>query len=304
MLSILLTGLLPSLLLVCLGGLVRNRLSENAWTGLDRLNFEILFPALIFATAAARPIPLESLAIVGPLVWMVLALGLGIGWLARPFGPPRFLDFAGCWQTAWRFNTALGFVVVQALPSADLIYYSVTIGLAIPVANVFAVSALSRGEGLSAGTAARKIALNPFLLASLAGVAVGVSQISIPAPLLAPVELLAQAAIPVALISIGATLNWKALGKLDRFSSIIVGTKLIVLPAAVSLCALALGVSGPLVPVLVVFAALPTASAAHVLASGFGADRKLAATLIAQSTLLSAATLPIWMTVAEALAQQ
>ncbi|WP_137702996.1 AEC family transporter [Marimonas lutisalis] len=304
MLSILLNGLLPSFLLVCLGGLVRNRLSENAWAGLDRLNFEILFPALIFTAAAARPIALENLVIVGPLVWALLALGLALGWLARPFGPDRFLDFAGAWQTAWRFNTALGFVVVQALPSADLAYFSITIGLAIPMANVFAVSALSRGEGLSPVSALRKVALNPFLLASLAGVAVGLSQLTIPAPILAPVTLLAQAAIPVALISIGATLNWRALGKLDRFTGILVGTKLIALPAAASICALALGVSGPIVPVLVVFAALPTASAAHVLAAGFGANRQLAATLIAQSTLLSAFTLPIWMTVAEALARQ
>ncbi len=49
------------------------------------------------------------------------------------------------------------------------------------------------------------------------------------------------------------------------------------------------------------FAALPTASAAHVLAAGFGANRELVATLIAQSTLLSAATLPVWITVAELL---
>ena len=71
-----------------------------------------------------------------------------------------------------------------------------------------------------------------------------------------------------------------------------------------TLIALALGSSAPIVPVLVVFAALPTASAAHVLAAGFGADRKPAATLNAQTTILSAATLPIWMTVAEWLANR
>ncbi|TNF60476.1 MAG: AEC family transporter [Rhodobacteraceae bacterium] len=304
MFTTILTGLLPSILLVCLGGLLRKRLSETAWTGLDRLNFEILFPALIFTTAAARPIPLESLVLIGPLVWAVLGLGLCLGWLARPFGPKRFLDFAGAWQTAWRFNTALGFVVIQALPSADLAFYSVAIGLAIPMANVFAVTALSRGEGLSLSVAIRKVMLNPFLLASLAGVAVGVSRIEIPAPLLAPLTLLAQAAIPVALISIGATLNWRALAKLDRFSGILVGTKLVALPTVVCGVALLTGASGPAVPVILIFAALPTASAAHVLAAGFGADRQLPATLIAQGTILSALTLPIWMTIAEALAGQ
>lgn len=299
MLWIILTGLIPSFLLVLLGGALRSRLSEHAWQGLDRLNFEILFPALIFTAAASRPIDPENLLIVGPLVWAILLLGLALGYLARPFGPERFLDFAGAWQTAWRFNTALGFVVVQALPSADVGLYAITIGMGIPMANIFAVSALSRGEGLALGTALRKVALNPFLLASLSGVAVGLSGVTIPLPIMAPVLMLSQAAIPVALISIGATLNWHALARLDKFSGILVATKLLAMPAAVALAALALGSSAPIVPVLVIFAALPTASAAHVLASGFGADRKLAATLIAQSTLLSAVTLPVWMIVAE-----
>lgn len=301
MVWIILTGLLPSFLLIGLGGLVRPRLSENAWQGLDRLNFEILFPALLFSAASSRPIDPGQLLIVGPLAWGVLALGLGLGWLARPYGPARFLDFAGAWQTAWRFNTALGFVVVQSLPSSDLGIYAVTIGLAIPMANIFAVSALSRGEGLGLGTALRKVALNPFLLGSLSGLIVGLTQISIPAPILAPVTMLAAAAIPVALISIGATLNWRALARLDRFSGILVTTKLVVLPAVVAGVALLFGIAHPVVPVLVIFAALPTASAAHVLAAGFGADRVLPATLIAQGTLLSMATLPVWMIVAEAL---
>lgn len=304
MVSIILSGLLPPILLVCLGGLVRPRLSENAWAGLDRLNFEILFPALIFTTAAARPIEPASLLVIGPAVWAILALGLALGWLARPFGPARFLDFAGAWQTAWRFNTALGFVVVQALPSTDPALFSVIIGLAIPVANIFAVSALSRGEGLRLGPAMRKLALNPFLLASLGGVLVGISGLTIPQPVLAPVQLLGQAAIPVALISVGATLNWRALARLDGFSAILVAIKLLALPAAVSGVALLTGAGAGLAPVLVIFAALPTASAAHVLAAGFGADRKLPATLIAQGTILAAATLPVWMGLAEFLARQ
>jgi len=299
MIGIILTGLLPSFLLVLLGGALRKRLSENAWQGLDRLNFEILFPALLFTTAASRPIDPAQLLIVGPLVWAILLAGLLLGWLARPYGPARFLDFAGGWQVAWRFNTALGFVVVGALPSGDLGLYAITIGLGIPMANIFAVAALSRGEGLRLGTALQKVALNPFLLASLSGVAVGVSGLVIPAAVLAPVQMLGAAAIPIALVSIGATMNWRALAKMDRFSTIIVGTKLMALPALVTAVALIVGSPAAIIPVLVVFAALPTASAAHVLASGFGADRQLVATLIAQSTLLSAATLPIWMAVAE-----
>ena len=94
-------------------------------------------------------------------------------------------------------------------------------------------------------------------------------------------------------------MNWGALARLDRFTGILNGTKLLILPALVCVVALVAGASGPLVQVLIVFAALPTASAAHVLAAGFGADRKLVATLIAQTTLLSAATLPVWILIAQ-----
>lgn len=296
-----LLGLMPSFLLVGLGGLLRNRLSANAWQGLDRLNFEILFPALLFVAASGRPIAPAQVIAIAPLVWAILLSGLLAGALARRFGPQRFLDFAGCWQTAWRFNTALGFVAVGTLSRADAGLLAVTVGMAVPVANLFAVTALSRGNALGLRATLVKVVLNPFLLASVAGVLVGLSGWSVPAPVLAPLKMLAQAAIPVALISIGATMNWGALARLDRFSAMLTGTKLVLLPALVCAAALITGASGPLVAVLVLFAALPTASAAHVLASGFGANRELVATLIAQSTLLSAATLPVWITVAELL---
>lgn len=294
-----LLGLLPSFLMVILGGVIRKRLSVNAWQGLDKLNFEILFPALIFVAASQRPIAITDVLTIGPAIWAILTAGLLIGWLARPFGPERFLDFAGGWQTAWRFNTAIAFVAIPTLSKGTAGVMAVAVGMAIPVANLFAVSALSRGGSLGFRQTLMKLATNPFFIASVSGVAVGLSGLRLPAPVLAPLEMLAQAAIPVALISIGATMNWGALARLNRFSGIICTTKLIALPTIVFAACTIMGLSGPIPQVLALFAALPTASASHVLAGGFGADRELAATLVAQITLLSAVTLPIWITLIE-----
>jgi len=296
-----LIGLLPSFLLVGLGGLLRNRLSTNAWQGLDKLNFEILFPALLFVAASQREIEVGAIITIAPIVWGLLAVGLGVGYLARRHGPERFLDFAGAWQTAWRFNTALAFIAIATTDKADAGVMAVCIGMAVPMANVFAVAGLSRGGSLGVWGSVKKVALNPFLLASLGGVLVGVSGIVIPAPVLAPLEMLAAAAIPIALISVGATMNWGALARLDRFSAHICATKLMVMPAAALGLSLGLGLAPSLAVVLVIWAALPTASAAHVLAAGFGADRELAATLVAQTTLLGAISLPVWITVATVL---
>ncbi|MBR9842664.1 MAG: AEC family transporter [Rhodobacteraceae bacterium] len=290
-----LLGLLPSFLMVALGGLLRSRLSRDAWQGLDRLNFEVLFPALIFVAASSRPIAVADILRIGPAVWAILFAGLALGYLARRFGPDRFLDFAGAWQTAWRFNTAMAFVAVATLSNPPLGELAVAVGLAIPMANLLAVSALSRGSGSLTQTL-KRVATNPFLIASVSGVLVGLSGLTIPAPIMAPLEMLSHAAIPIALISVGATMNWGALARLDRFSSIICATKLVALPALTFAACKLLSVEPAIARTLTLFAAMPTASAAHVLAGGFGADRSLAATLVAQSTLLAAVTLPLWIT--------
>ena len=290
-----LMGLTPNFLMVGLGGLLRRRLRPEAWQGLDRLNYEVLFPALLFFAACGRPIAPVDLLRIGPAVWTVLALGLTLGFLTRALGPERFLDFAGAWQTSWRFNTALAFASVPILDPALTGQMAVAVGMAVPVANILAVSALSRGGALSIWATLAKVATNPFLVASVAGVSVGLSGYKIPPPILAPAEMLAQAAIPIALLSIGATMNWRALARLDGFNAALCLVRLVLVPAATLLACVILGLAGGLPQVLVLFAALPTASAAHVLASAFGADRVLVATLIAQSTLLAALTLPLWI---------
>lgn len=290
-----LLGLIPSFLMVAIGGLVRKRLSSEAWQGLDKLNFEVLFPALLFFAACGRPIaPIEVLRI-GPAVWGIMGIALVLGYFARSLGPQRFLDFAGAWQTSWRFNTAIAFVAVPAV-APDLVgLMAIAIGMAVPVANILAVSALSRGSSLGLVATLTKVLSNPFLIASIAGLAVGLSGYKLPAALLAPAEMLAKAAIPIALLSIGATMNWRALTRLDRFSGSLSLVRLVLVPAIVFALCLLLPDGSSLPAVFVLFAALPTASAAHVLASGFGADRQLVATLIAQSTLLAAFTLPLWI---------
>ncbi len=288
-------GLAPSFLMVALGGIIRARLSENAWQGLDKLNFEILFPALLFVAASKRPIAFSEVLQIGPAVWAILVLAMLLGWLARPIGPERFLDFAGGWQTVWRFNSAIALVASQTIGPDVIGEMAVAIGMAVPVANMLAVIVLSRGGSLSIFQTISKVVLNPFLLASVLGVTVGLTGITIPAPILAPLEMVAAAAIPIALISIGATMNWNALAKMERFNAYVCLTQLVLVPGVTLVSCLLIGSANGLAPVLILFAALPTASAAHILASGFGADRKLVATLIAQSTLLSAVTLPLWI---------
>lgn len=290
-----LIALLPDFALILLGAVLRRQLSAAAWQGIDRLNYLVLFPALIFLATLGRTPTAADLLLIGPGVWAIMGLGLGLAWLARPLGPERFLDFAGMWQCSWRFNTALGFVAIQGFPDSYRAILSIAIGLAVPVANVLAVAGLSRGNALSFGHTVRQILLNPFFLASVAGLGLSMIGSRPPDLVLAPLERLSDAALPIAMVSIGAALRLEALARLDLFKLAINVIRLIILPGVTFAVTGLLGVEPAYRTVLVVFSALPSASAAHVLASVFGADREAVATVIAQTTFLGCVTLPLWL---------
>jgi len=288
-------ALLPDVLLLITGGFLRRTVPVAGWQGIDKLNFHLLFPALIFVSALRSPPSMADLAVMGPGVWAAMLFACGLAWLVRGLGPVKYLDFAGMWQTAWRFNTAIAIVAVQALPVEYRGLMSIAIGLGVPLANILAVSALSMGQGLGWARLIRHVLLNPFLIASVAGVSFSMLQIQLPELMMQAVTKLAQAAVPMALLSIGASVNWRAIARMDRFEAVLNAIKLIILPGTVLACATLLGLDpGPRM-VLTLFAALPTASASHVLASVYGADRDRVATLIAQSTLLGCVTLPLWL---------
>lgn len=290
-----LLALLPDFSLIVFGGVLRVTLSPDAWKAIDRLNFQVLFPALIFTAALSKAPDAGDVLVVGVGVWLIIGLGFCLAWPLRRLGPERFLDFAGLWQTAWRFNTALAFVAVQTLPETHRALMSIAIGMAVPLANVLAIGALSRGHALSLSKMIRQIVTNPFFVASVAGMTLSMLRVEINPLMLKPVRMLATAAVPIALLSIGASLNWRALARVDRFSAALNAIKLVILPATTWALATAIGVDPVRTAVLTLFAALPTASAAHVLASVFGADREAVATLIAQSTLIGCVSLPLWL---------
>ena len=297
--------LLPDFALIALGAAVARLLADDVWRGLDRLSYFVLYPALIFGAASGRGIDPGAVLALGGAAAAVVTAGLLLGLATRRLGPERDVDFGGALQTAFRFNTALGFVAVGALPPEALAALAIVVGCAIPLANVYAVAGLARGTGLSPARVAREIATNPFLLASLAGLGVAVSGVALPVPVTAFVDRLADAALPLVLLSVGAALaagaarsGARSLLPSDPFALAIHGIRLVALPALTWVAITVAGVRGVPAATLLTFAALPTATAAHVLAARYGADRAAVARLVLQSSLLGLVTLAFWVALA------
>ena len=91
---------------------------------------------------------------------------------------------------------------------------SAAIGVGVPMANLLAVGVLSHGTGKGHLGTLKLVAMNPFLLASMAGLIVSMSGITLPTVPMQTIGKLAGIAVPLALLSLGANMDWRALHRL------------------------------------------------------------------------------------------
>lgn len=289
-------ALLPDFLLILLGQALRRwlHLGDHFWTGLEKLVYFVLFPALIFNSIARADLAWSEAApllLVGLLIMMT---GMALGAAARWLFAITPISFASQFQCAFRFNTYIGLAVAAKLHgAAGIAAMGLLAGAMVPPANIAAVSMLARHGDASVW---RELAKNPLVLATIAGISWNVTGLGLPAPAAQFLGRLAEAAIALGLLAVGAAL------KLDgrpgggyAAGAWFLAVKLLALPvAALGLCRL-LGLTGLYFDVALAYAALPTASSAYILAQRMGGDGRSVAWLISVSTLLAMVTLPLWL---------
>ncbi|MEH6366251.1 MAG: AEC family transporter, partial [Pseudomonas marincola] len=179
----LLLALWPLFALIIAGFYLRrwNFPNEEFWPGAERLNYFILFPALLFSSLARAPLNNPAL----PRLGLAVMLALAIGWVAllvirriRGWPAARFGVFT---QGVLRFNTYLGLAAVGSLfGQQGLTLAAIMLALMVPTVNVLSVWSLTAERGVSARSLLLPIAKNPLILACLAGALINFSGIGLP----------------------------------------------------------------------------------------------------------------------------
>ncbi|MFN3988393.1 MAG: AEC family transporter [Rhodocyclaceae bacterium] len=287
--------LLPDFSLILLGVLLRRHVleSEGFWAGVEKLVYFVLFPALLFNAlagvridaAAALPLFLSALA--------VMVAGFVLGFAGRPLMRLSAIGFASRLQCAYRFNTYIGMAIASKIHgAAGMALMGGVCGAMVPFANFMAVAMLVRhGQG----GLLRELLRNPLVLATLAGIAFNLSGFELAEPAHAFLKRLGDAAIALGLLAVGAALRWgKADGSLTGAGWLVV-VKLMLLPTVAWWVGRQLGVGGVAFDILILFAALPSASSAYILAMRMGGDGPGVAWLISASTLLAVPSLTLWL---------
>ncbi|TDV88853.1 hypothetical protein BDK62_12629 [Halomonas alkaliantarctica] len=296
------TGALGPLFLLILLGAVLGYWrwpSDTFWPHMERLIYFVLFPAMLvgtLATADVNQVPVGRLALV--LLGAMALFGLLL-WRLRGWLQLTPAAFTSVFQGAVRFNTYVGVAGAAALHgSLGATTAAVAVALMVPVVNVMCVASfVAAGTlgGASVGKSAMALIKNPLILACLAGIALNLSGVGLPGWSQDTVELLGRAALPLGLVAVGVALRPAALLRIDRGVLATNSVKLLLMPALVLALTWILQLDPVSRDVALLFAALPTATSAYILARQLGGDAELMAAIITGQTLLAMLTLPLWL---------
>ncbi len=305
MLAILLVTF-PFFALVLCGYVAARRgwLPQVAIPGLNTFVLYFALPCLLYRFGSSTPI---AQLLDGSLVAVYLACALvmvgfttavthrgHIGWNDASFG---------ALVAAFPNTGFMGVPLLVALlgaKAAGPAIVTIVIDLVVTSSLCIALSRLdaagSHGASVAAKTALKGVAMNPMPWAILGGALASAFELTLPLPVMQTVGLLADAASPVALFTIGAVLarsqaNSTRGTPLDDYLPVVL-IKLVLHPVLLLMMGLtAIRMGLPLdhfaLTVVVLVAALPSASNVALLAERFNADNGRIARIILLSTVLA-----------------
>ena len=289
--------LLPDFLLIVLGFVLchRTALNRPVWEAAEKLVYYLLFPVLLFNSILKSPLqPAQTLSLAAAAVCTV-GVGVVIAFaIGRWPGVDARLHASGA-QTAFRFNSFIGLALSERLGGPQgLAWMALCIALCVPLCNVAAVWPLARHGGHSYG---RELLRNPLILSTVAGLIANLAGLKFPEAVATTLQRIGLAALPLGLMATGAGLHFGRLKSAPGLASAFMLVRHAVLPAlAIGLTA-ALALPPEQRTIVVLFAALPTASSAYVLAARMGGDGGYVAGLVTLSTLIGMLSVPLWLAV-------
>lgn len=287
--------ILPVFLLIILGYVLARRggIDPHANKTLGNLAFKLFMPMVLFTGMVHAPLH-DGLNMVNLAAYFVPALIVFtvVNLLThRKVGHPTPFGLTASFSN----NALIGVAMVAGLYGNAGLVLLFTV-LAVHSLLLFSAqslySSLAGSEPFKPSILLASLA-NPMIIGLLLGTAVNLSGLGLPAWSMNLATWLAQAALPCALIVLGANLSGYRLRPTSSAVTVTIA-KLIVMPLLVLLACLLLDINGMPRAVLVLMAANP----AGVNVLGFARSREdsqITSSAICLTTVLSMVTLPLWI---------
>lgn len=264
---------------------------------LNRLIYYIALPSLLFhkvATASFSSSFNPKLLAVMVIATVGCCLVSYIYASVRGYSPEVIGAFC---QGSFRGNLAyIGLALIyQAYGESGLAIGGILLGFLVPLLNLLSILALVMAqkdhfEDLGFKFYLKQVLYNPLIIASLLGILWSFLGWSMPVIVDRSLAIITGMALPLALISIGASFSFKKLRGDLGVACLATMNKIVFMPIVTAVLLLIFGVDGQEFAIGVLFAATPVAAAAYIMAQQLHSDSELSGAIIALSTLCSLGT--------------
>ncbi len=289
----LIAAIFPIFAAILVGAALKRYLitGSDIWAGIDRLTYYLLLPSLLmveiyradFSSGHAGTAVMVTL---GATLFLAAAL-----LLLRPLITSNTPLFTSIFQGSVRYNSYVLLAVADALYGSEgLALAIVFVAVMVIATNMLGVVVLNAFAGCKGSFKRIMIGLaqNPIIIAAGAGAVLNISDIHVPLPIENTAALFKTAALPLSLVSVGAGLRFilskQALGAIALSTTI----KLAILPVITGIALHLTGVEGMVLAMGVLYAGMPCAGNAYILARQLNGDPEAMASIITLETLLSA----------------
>ena len=289
----------PIFLLMAIGWLLVNRTKladEALMAKLNTLVFQLFLPCMLFRNVYQVDLREEFSGTVVLFAAGSLLLLVAILWVVVPRVVKNPRQQGVVIQGIFRSNYVIfGVTVVTNLYGAEhAAMASLLSAVLVPMYNLLAVIVLTvfgDGKALSIRGMLWKIAKNPLILATLAGIVVALSGISFPSFVDDTLADLAGLATPLAFLVLGGQFDCSKIRGNLKITLPVLAVKLVVLPVLTIPVMVCLGYRGSDLLSLVLAYQTPVAVSSYIMAEQAGADGQLAGQLVVFSSAVCLVTL-------------
>jgi predicted permease len=272
---------------------------ESFWKHLDKFNYFVLFPALLFYKISSSDI--KNIVSFDFIITSSIALVV-VSFLVIVINKILKFEnssFTSIYQGAIRFNVYVFLSLTDALLTPEgFVLGLLLMTFIIPFINILCISIFTiyvPRNKITIVSFLKSIITNPLIVACLLGGIFSVFGWSFPIVIDNTLSILTSAALPLGLLSVGVGLHISTFKESKMSVAVSTVAKLLVFPAVMYGVCLLIGVEKETMILLILFASMPTASSAYVLAMQLGGDLKLISSIISIQVILSIFTISIFI---------
>lgn len=298
-----LEAFVPVVILLALGVMLgrTNVMPERSAEALNQVVIWVCLPAAILIHIPANLHGSIAMLWLAAIPW---ALALVMFVLVRMLRFDRSTEGALLMTAALGNTSFLGYPVVRALYGEHALAHAIVfdqLGSFLLLSTYGSVVIARYGAGTPAAptavdpmAVALRIVRFPPFVALIAALALWLTQTSIPMLLLHPIQLCADAMLPLVLLALGLGIELKVPAEIRKPLAIGLALKLVLGPALVIATFSVAGIDGQAAQVALLESAMPPMVTAGVLAAGAGLSPRLSIAMTGLGLAVSLITLPLW----------